>query len=69
MKKLNIKHRAKQAGVVTLLISSAVLISATLMTLFASNSTKNEHQLTTNNYSTKQAFEAAEAGLEYGYVY
>lgn len=61
--------RLKQKGIVTLTVVSAVLIATTLMTTYNSKSVAQETKLTRNYYAAKQAFEAAEAGLEYGRVY
>lgn len=66
---LCIKNKHHQRGVITLTITSAVLISASLMTMYSSKSTRMEHQIYNNDYTAKQAFEAAEAGLEYGLKY
>lgn len=65
--KFNLKLR--QRGVVTLTISTGVLLASTLMTMYASKSAQVEHKIYNNDYTAKQAFEAAEAGLEYGLKY
>lgn len=53
-----------QRGVATLTVALILLVSLTLLTLFASRVSVTEHQIAANDYRAKQAFEAAQAGIE-----
>ncbi len=54
----------KQRGVATLMISLILLFSITMMTLYAAQNTVIETQIAANDYRSKLAYEAAQAGLE-----
>ncbi|QTQ30506.1 pilus assembly PilX family protein [Aromatoleum bremense] len=56
--------RAQQHGAATLLVSMVLLIAATLLVLYASNTVVGEQRMSANEVRSKQAFEAAEAGIE-----
>lgn len=46
------------------MVALILLISLTLLTLYAARVTVSEHQTSANDYRAKQAFEAAQAGIE-----
>ncbi len=54
----------KQRGIATLMISLILLFSITMMTLYAAQNTVIETQIAANDYRSKLAYEAAQAGLE-----
>ncbi|KON79981.1 PilX N-terminal domain-containing pilus assembly protein [Azoarcus sp. PA01] len=56
--------RAQQYGAATLLVSMVLLIAATLLVLYASNTVVGEQRMSANEVRSKQAFEAAAAGIE-----
>lgn len=58
-------HMNHQCGAATLVISVALLIAVTIIVLFGANTSVMEQRIATNDYRGKQAFEAAEAGIEY----
>ena len=55
-----------QRGAATLLISIFFLLAITVIIFFSANTSLLEQRISINDYRGKQAFEAAEAGLEYG---
>lgn len=57
----------RQRGAATLVIAMILLFSLTLLTLFAGRVSVTEHQIAGNEYRAKQAFEAAQGGIEYGF--
>jgi Tfp pilus assembly protein PilX len=59
----------KQKGAATLLITVIMITTITLIILFAASYNRIQEQVTANSYQNNQAFEAAEAGLEFGIVY
>lgn len=58
--------RKNQQGVASLMVALMVLISLTLLTFMAAKVSVTEHKISANEYRSKQAFEAAQAGIEYG---
>lgn len=56
--------RAQQHGAATLLVSMVLLIAATLLVLYASNTVVGEQRMSANDVRSKQAFEAAQAAVE-----
>jgi Tfp pilus assembly protein PilX len=63
----NMYHNQK--GAATLLITVIMITTITLIILFAAGYNRIQEQVTSNSYQNNQAFEAAEAGLEFGIVY
>lgn len=63
-----IKIPGRQRGVATLLASLILLLGITLMTFSAAKVTILEQKISANDYRAKQAFEAAQAGLERGFA-
>lgn len=61
--------RHKQQGVALLFTSLALLLVTSSVTLYSANTIINEDKLLTKNYQSLQAFEAAEAGIEFGTAY
>ncbi|OOZ41336.1 hypothetical protein BOW53_04260 [Solemya pervernicosa gill symbiont] len=59
----------QQRGAATLLISLALLISITLISVYTARTTIMEQKIAANDFRTKQAFEAADAGMEYAIAY
>jgi Tfp pilus assembly protein PilX len=59
----------KQQGVATLLITVIMLASITLIILAAASYNILQQKVTSNSSQNTQAYEAAEAGLEFGIVY
>jgi hypothetical protein len=52
-----------------LVLTVVLLFSATLIVLFAANHSVMQSKITSNQYRSQQAFEAAQAGLEFGISY
>jgi len=59
----------KQSGAATFLITTLLLVSATMIALFAADYGIKQQKMNTNATRTQQAFEASEAGLEFGINY
>jgi Tfp pilus assembly protein PilX len=59
----------KQKGAATLLITVIMLVSITMIMIFAASYNILQQKVTSNSYQSTQAFQAAEAGLEFGIVY
>lgn len=59
----------KQQGAATLIITIIALFTITLIVLFAGNFGVMQQKTTTNLYNSNQAYEAAEAGLEFAIPY
>lgn len=59
----------QQLGAATLLVATILLVSITLVVLFAGNYSIAQQKISSNTARNLQAFEAAEAGLEYGINY
>ncbi len=55
--------RHKQRGAASLLISLTILTLLTIITLYTSKNILTEQKISNNDYRTRQAFEAAEAGI------
>jgi hypothetical protein len=60
---------AKQRGVSMLVLTVVLLFAATLIVLFAANSSVMQSKITSNQYRSQEAFAAAQAGLEFGISY
>jgi hypothetical protein len=58
----------KQTGAATLFITLMMLFSLTMIAVYTAKTSVTEIQVTANEYRTKQAQEAAQAGLEQGQV-
>lgn len=63
------QRKGRQRGIVTLVVATGILMTAGIMGLYVSKSSVLEQKQYNNSYQSKQAFEAAEAGLEYGANY
>lgn len=61
--------RKRQCGAATFLIASILLLGAVLVTVFGSQYGIMQQRVSVNSTKNLQAFEAAEAGLEYGINY
>lgn len=59
----------KQQGAATLIITIIALFTITLIVLFAGNFGVMQQKTTANLYNSNQAYEAAEAGLEFAIPY
>jgi len=59
----------KQRGAATLITSLILLVAMTIITIFAARSALMEQKIFANEFRSKQAFEAAEAGLGYAIAY
>ncbi|KAF0190781.1 MAG: hypothetical protein FD165_2450 [Gammaproteobacteria bacterium] len=55
----------RQRGSATLVVSVALLLAITVMVFFTARTSLLEQRIASNDYRGQQAFEAAEAGLEY----
>jgi Tfp pilus assembly protein PilX len=62
-------YRKKQNGAATFLITIVMLVSITLIVIFAANYSVMEQKISANSTRNLQAYEAAEAGLEFGINY
>lgn len=63
------QHEVLSQGAVTLMMTVILLTFATLVIIYAANFAIMEQKTTANQVYDDQAFEAAEAGLEYGISY
>lgn len=59
----------KQCGAATIITTVLLLVTLTLIVLFAASYILMRQKIAANDYRNNQAYEAAEAGLEYGIVY
>lgn len=59
----------KQCGAATFLITTVLLVSITMIVIFAANYSLMQQKISANLNRKFQAFEAAEAGLEFGINY
>lgn len=59
----------KQLGAGLLIITVILLLAALLGMLYATNHSVLQEKSTSNQYANNQAYEAAQAGLEFGIVY
>ena len=57
------KSRCSQRGVITLVVSMAILVLSTLVVFGVSDAIQMEQKITNNEARAKQAFEVAEAGM------
>lgn len=62
------KQKFSQRGFATLTIAMALLIAMTYLVLFSAQSSYFEQKMNANSYKARQAFEAAQAGLDLGIV-
>ena len=60
---------ARERGAATLSISLVLLFSLSLITLYSARVGVTEQKISANEYRAKQAFEAAQAGVEIGSAY
>ena len=58
-----------QRGVATLVISMIILVTITFITLYTAKTVLMEQKISTNEYRSRMAFEAAEAGAEMAVSY
>lgn len=56
-------------GYATLAASTLLLLAITTLALFAAKTAVNEQRVAANEYRSKQAFEAGEAGVEFGGIH
>jgi Tfp pilus assembly protein PilX len=61
--------RRKVGGVTTIVMTTLLLITATLIVLFAANFSLMQSKVTANLFRNQMAYEAAQAGLEFGINY
>ena len=69
---INLYHnmnKRQQNGMATLVITVIILAGALLIIGYAANYTLLQQKTATNQYANNQAFDAAEAGIDYGTVY
>jgi Tfp pilus assembly protein PilX len=59
----------KQSGISMLVLTVILLLSGTLIVMFAANHSIMQSKITSNQYRSQEAFEAAQAGLEFGISY
>jgi Tfp pilus assembly protein PilX len=65
----SILNKSSQRGATTLIVATMLLVTGTLIVLFAASYSLMQQKITANQYRNQQAFNAAEAGLEYGINY
>jgi Tfp pilus assembly protein PilX len=65
----SILNKDNQRGATTLVVATMLLVTATLIVLFAASYSLMQQKITANQFRNQQAFTAAEAGLEYGINY
>ena len=66
---LNDASHCRQSGAVTLVTSLILLLLSSLVVYFTARNAINEQRLSANEVRTKQAYEAANAGLDYAMAY
>lgn len=67
---ISLRHNiAKQQGFAILAMAIMLLMVITIVAIYSSKVVVREHQLDRNVYRSGQAFEAAQAGLDYALVY
>jgi Tfp pilus assembly protein PilX len=66
---LSLKNRNRLRGTTVLVLTAMLLLSATLIVIFAGNYSQMQSKITSNQYRGQQAFQAAQAGLEFGLAY
>jgi Tfp pilus assembly protein PilX len=68
---INLFHNSlsRQKGAVTLVVSIILLVTLTLIILFAAGYNIMQTKVSSNQYQNNKAYEAAEAGLEFGIEY
>lgn len=59
-------HRKKQTGFITIAMAVALLLSSTLLALLSSHAQMLQQKTIRSLYHSQEAFEAAEAGIEFG---
>ena len=60
---------ARQQGITVLVLTVVLLLAATVIVVFAAKFSLTQSRITSNQYRNAQAFEAAQAGLEFGMAY
>ena len=68
-KQITYRNINRQQGAATLIVALILLVAMTIVTIFAARSAVMEQKIYANELRAKQAFEAAEAGLEFGIAY
>ena len=63
---VSVKHRGKQSGVATFFIVMILAMVASIVAISSVDSQLSKQMIASNTLRENQAFEAAEAGLEYG---
>lgn len=66
---INLFPKKNQTGAATLVITAILLVSISLIAIFAGNYSVMQQKIIANGYRSQQAYEAAEAGLEFGINY
>ena len=66
---MKLLNKQKQKGAAVLVITAMLVILAVLLFVFAFSYVRMQQKTATNQYYNDQAFQAAEAGLEYGAAY
>ncbi|VVC75584.1 hypothetical protein AQUSIP_08740 [Aquicella siphonis] len=61
--------RTRQQGAATLILTVILLVAAVLIIIYAANHSLTQQKTSSNLYANNQAYEAAEAGLEFGIQY
>ena len=61
--------RKSRRGAATLIMVVILLTAAVLMMIYAGMNSAIQQKTSTNQLQSSQAFEAAEAGLEFGFAY
>lgn len=64
-----LRHKSAGHGYALLALSLILLIVCGLITLYTANAWYNHQRIATDEYRQKQAFEAAQGGLDYGLAY
>jgi Tfp pilus assembly protein PilX len=59
----------KQLGAAALILTTILMVAAVLIMIYAANFSMLQQKSSTNQKSNNQAFEAAQAGLQFGLVY
>jgi Tfp pilus assembly protein PilX len=65
----NVISKNSLRGATTLVIATMLIVTATLIVIFAASFSVMQQKITSNQYNNQQAYQAAEAGMEFGINY
>src|SRR5438445_12570598 len=69
VEKVLLHTRHRECGAITIILTVILFVMATLIILFAASYGMMQEKTSTNSYTSAQAYEAAEEGMEYAINY